>query len=390
MTSTSLLVQSNPSSLRRCKEENDIFRYFDDMQSIIRSRKIAIYNRKQRKRNLSFDLVGVELNPGPPKKSKSVRNAPNVAKKKKTSSSRTSRPGSSDALIGRRNANMSQSLSKSAYGYMISVLQPCSGAARIPDYNCNPTFLDTMTQEVTLTANAQGVLGLTMVIAARTQYYAETSASADAALVYGSAVDVGTPTTTSASFQRPVSACIDVMYIGATNSDQGLLHGGSRLVMNGSEEVAGNLTTVNSLDSLRSSDVARTKDGISIFYRPGDSTAFDFKLRNDVSPVGRLDFHANGLGSNAPVFVRMTVNYECISQGDAFSLTTGLSSPSPVDPSGHAVALNAVANIKPVLSRDTAVSLKNYLTPVMRGVKEYGPAIWNGISSILSTGSKFL
>jgi hypothetical protein len=64
-TSISRPVKGGPLSKRQ-SEINDIFRYFDLMTSILRSQAVTRNDRKQRKRNPAFDLVGVESNPGPP------------------------------------------------------------------------------------------------------------------------------------------------------------------------------------------------------------------------------------------------------------------------------------------------------------------------------------
>lgn len=379
----SLLAQSNPSSLRRCREENDIFRYFDDMQSIIRGRKSNKNDRKKRKRNLAFDLVGVELNPGPNKKSgsaakKMASRAPATQARKKAKKSVQPRSRGGDSLTG---------LSGDASRYLASVLAPCSGNARIPDMNTIPTSLMTLESEFSATVNSSGAVGVLCTLGtasgACTYYQTESSTSTDAAFLYNSsspiAIGVG-----NVGFCRLVSACVDVIYTGTSQNDSGYLTGASFVAIASggvTETVASNQ---GALSSSRVNKSVRTKDGISVFYRPGDSSSFDFAPFSLTTKLyGLLQVHGSGLTPATVLRCKFRANYENIATVDSVDYTTA-SVRSPVDVAGLGKAVVKMQEYSPVVDNKTASNWTSSLRDVFSTAVTYGPAVWNGLKTAAS------
>lgn len=374
VSSISLLAKSSPSSLARCKEENDIFRYFDEMQSIIRTRKEAKNCRKYRKRNLSTDLVGIELNPGP--KTKSKRSPKTVAPKKKAKKSKGSRSGGFNSS--------SEVISAVASQYLATVLAPCAGNARIPDMSCIPSFLQTIEETFTVTANAANVGGVALLLTSLNgtgsncpSYILESSTSTDASFQYGTQQIIG-PGVTAAGVtgaNRLVSACMDIMYIGSDLNNSGLLIGASFWA---SENFSG---TLSALSGCRVSETCRVARGMSLTYRPGDSSSFDYIDLATARIYGRLVFHASGLGSGAAFRVRVRLNFECLSRTDTYDLSTALSR-TPVDPAGLSKAVSMAQDFKPVQTMGVQDSLTTHLRSAFEFGKTYGPSLWSAARSI--------
>lgn len=377
VSSTSLLVQSNPSSLRRCREENDIFRYFDDMQSIIRSRKDAINSRKRRKRNLSFDLVGVELNPGPnpPKKSRASK-AQVMAPKKKVKKGAATRSRGTDAL------NQMSNVSKQ---YMATVLAPCAGNARIPDMNCVDTFLASVDFEFNFPTNAQGCGGICFPLPAAntvtSNFNVETSASTDSIIAYSPTGIVSglVGLATNCSSSRLVSACVDTFYTGSSNNDSGYVIGS----FSGRTELFNSGTLPASLGQIantRTNSSHRIKDGMTVVYRPTDGQSFDFLGTSSTAYYGTFVLHVSGAATAVSMRTRIRLNYECIPLTDTNDYTTGVLS-SVIDPVGLSHAVNTMRvtpNIMPVQeSKDITTTLSKIFTTAVK----YGPEIYAGVQS---------
>lgn len=347
-------------------------------------------NNRPRARNAAIDLVGVETNPGPnPRRigpqtqAQATRAAKkNSRKKAKKSAKRSSRPFMS------RGANAP--LSSVASQYLATVLAPCSGNARIPDFNCMPTFLASVEEELSLTANVNGVLGLQVGIgairsASNNTYTFENASSTDAVFAYSvSSSIVGIDTlSTNVSATRLVSACLDVTYLGTSNQDSGMVVGASYAGF--STGIAEALpASFSALSAGRVSTTNRTRDGCTITYRPVDSSSFDF--RTPLSTTARqayLIMHATGLPVGVAMRVKVRQNFECLGYTDSLDLTTG-SVRSPVDPTGLAVAVSEAQGYPQVVPRATGASLTTHLRSAFDLAKDWGPTIWQASKAIVS------
>lgn len=366
----------------RSKEMNDIFRYFEAMHTIVAANKIAVPNKKRRKRNPAHDLVGIESNPGPVYGPRTKAQAKKAAKRatKKAKKGKRSRKGSAKPLT----ANMS----RSARDYMLSVLQPCAGNARIPDLNCTPTSLVTLTQEFSLVANAQGVAGVYFYPSSFCQYQLETGASTDAVIALGGAISLtgASSMIAGASFVRVVSACVDVTYTGNSQTDGGIITGASFPVFNlhAMEPVPSSLV---GLQNTRMNTTSLAREGIVVFHRPADSNSFDFKSTASVVNMGALVVHISGVTPNtAPFMVKITCNYECIPSNDNSSWSSG-QRPSPVDMNGLGAAVSTLSATPAQTSRKAASNMTNVFKPILAGVVEHGPSIAGFLKNIFSSSN---
>jgi hypothetical protein len=308
--------------------------------------------RIRRRRNASFDLVGIESNPGPDeckmkKKKAAKKKGGNAQKGQMAQKKGPSKPSSQQSKVGGTGGD---GLSKVASNYLKSVLVPCSGNARIPDMNTIPTVLLTQTLEGNMVASAGGVIGLVADIKPAAGLNIENPATTtDAAFTYNAVIPFPQAAVMVAnfSFVRVVSACVDIQFTGATLSDSGLVVGWSNSALAGG--IVGGPTTLTSAYATRVNVANRSKDGISIFYRPGDSSAFNFYASNAVTFYGVLGAHISGAAAAAPYYYKFTVNYECIPASDSISSAIPDSiNPSPVDVQGHSKAVSLISQVKPL------------------------------------------
>jgi hypothetical protein len=360
-----------------------------------RSTKLIAINRQRRTLNRAYDLVCVELNPGeggkPGKKSKSGRKGNN------NQNTRVKNLANGAVVRQQRKGGpisaTSESHSPEAGAYLRSVLAPCAGNARIPDLNTIPTVLATLTQELSSTVNASGVGGINFGIYSNVpQYLLENPATTtDGAFTYNAAVNMtaaGTFTNTY-SFCRVVSACLDVTFTGATLSDQGIMVGWTTSCFNGVLETS--VTSLASAQSYRMNQTNRTKDGMSVFYRPNDASSFLFKSTGATNSFGLLGVHMTGLAASAPFSAKLTVNYECIPALDTiFAATTNnVLKNSPVDVPGYSKAVSYASQVRPFTTAQNAVKLTNSLSTIGNNLSTIwaaGKAIFGG----MSYGSKLL
>lgn len=273
-------------------------------------------------------------------------------------------------------------LSRAAAEYLASILQPCAGSARIPDLNCVPTFLTTLTTELSMNTNPQGICGIQFNPSSNPSYAFESSASTDAVIAYNASIFLpgAAAMAAAASRVRLVSACLDVIYTGNTQIDGGILTGMSVTAFGGVLEPYQN--TLSSFQNSRSNTTVRAKDGLAVFYRPGDSTSFDFQPTTAATSWGVLNIHLSGLSVSplAPFMLKLTANYECIPANDTNSFSAGVKS-SPVDLSGLGHVVTHVQSAPAQTTRTAAAGLTSILKPVLTGAMEYGPAIWRAMQT---------
>jgi len=329
-------------------------------------------------------LVGVELNPGPNPGKKQGK------KKKKQASSKT-KPGTSkkgsvkaQKLIINRNVS---GYTSDAAAYLRTVLAPCAGTARIPDFNCLPTALVTLTNEVTVAANGSGIGGIYLGINnVGSAYYTESGTSTDTTFAYNAAVTLSGSSVLQAnySFVRPVSACLDIFFTGSSMYDSGIMTGWSLAYLSGSSEVLP--TSLALAQACRSNQTGRLRNGMSVFYRPTDSSSFLFRPSGSATGYGTLGVHFTGAQSSSPFMVKLTVNYECIPSIDTFSNGTSTLDnlkPSPIDLQGHAEAINLTSRVKPFLTAEKGQQLTDSLYTVGNNFM----TVWNAAKSVLGIGN---
>jgi len=333
-------------------------RYPLSIQTVFRSNKI------KRNRNDSFDLVGVESNPGP-----KITEITTVTNGKRKSGAKKKGKQSQTRLIVRKpkastsgNTNVN-GYSPAAFNYLKSVLAPCTGNSRIPDMNCLPTALVTVTQDVTFMCSGSGVGGFQFTCNNLSSFYAEDPATTtDAAFTYLAPVNLTGCTTmaTVASFARLVSACADTIFTGATLSDAGTITGVTTGAMAGGSETFS--TTLAAMLTKRSHQYNRVREGISLFYRPTDSTSFDFKTVITASTYGGLQAHVTGAQGNQVFNVKLTLNYETVINTSTFGPTMSIipQQNSPVDPVGHARAVSQIASTRPFATHQQALSNNSF------------------------------
>lgn len=350
-------------------------RYNLSIQSLFRTS----YKFK-RDRNGSFDLVGVELNPGPNpngkkgkgkgKQQQVANNNPKPkpqAQKKKQASPPT--------------AKGSSLYSPAANRYLASVLTPCAGNARVPDYNCMPTGLVTLKQELVLGVSAGGVGGIVTNLCTAPSYNTENLATTtDAVFAFNATTVMSGEVAFTASWQasRLVSACLDIEFLGTTLTDSGLITGVTYGSFNGTAETqAGSLTN---LLACRVSDSHRLSKGISVIYRPSDSTSLNFRQNGTFGAFyGALQVHISGAQATATYRATITQNYECIPASDTLSnaMPVGSLQSSPVDPVGHAAAINTMSAVKPIMSLERAENFTNSLSNLINT----GRSVWSTVSN---------
>jgi len=329
-------------------------------------------------------LVGVELNPGPnpPGKNKKKK------QKKKSNASKSSsntvvRKAKQNSLIVNRNVN---GYSADAAAYLKTVLAPCAGTARIPDFNTLPTTLVTLTNEISVSANGSGIGGIYLGINnIGSSYFTESGTTTDATFAYNASVPMSGATVLTANyaFARPVSACLDIFFTGSTMYDSGIMTGWSLAYLSGSTEAFP--TSLALAQACRSNQTGRLRNGMSVFYRPADSSSFLFRPTGSSVGYGVLGVHFTGANSSSPFMVKLTVNYECIPSIDTYSSgTTTLNSvkASPVDLQGHSAAVNLVSQVKPFLSADKGQRLTESLYSTANNFM----SVWNTAKAIFGVG----
>lgn len=340
-----LLVKSTPSP-----------RPFRDL-TITKNRN----NNRRRSRNAAIDLVGVETNPGPnPKRigpqtqAQAARSAKKASRKKAT---KAARRGARSGMSSTR----AMIPGTAAAQYFATVLAPCSGNTRIPDMSCIPSFLSTLEDEFTVTANANLCAGVAVTLrsinnAEYGSFYAtEQAASTDGTFSYAGAI---TQTGANAlrslvSASRLVSACLDVMYIGSDFNNSGLLYGASTW---SSEPTLAATGSIFGLSAARAGLSCRVKEGIVLTYRPGDSSSFDYSALNSAKTFGALIFHASGLTAGAAFRCKLRCNYESLPANDTSSASVSAVS-GPVDVVGFANAVSASQLVPVVQTVATSTAL---------------------------------
>lgn len=283
--------------------------------------------------------------------------------------------------------------SATAAEYLRTVLAPCSGNARIPDYNCIPTSLVTVSQELILGVNAGGVGGVYVALDTYPQYYPELLATTtDAAITYASPTAFSTAISFSTYYSqaRLVSACADVEFLGTTLSDSGLIVGCCMSAFNGTLETQP--TNLAACLSTRVNESGRFSKGLSLQYRPNDAHSFAFRKAGlATDPFGSFLIHISGAATTSTYRIRFTYNYECIIQWDTINtaIPQGALQYSPVDPEGHAQAVNVMSRVKPVFTMERAQRMTDQLS----SVAATGRTLWNAISGIVNgakLGTKML
>jgi hypothetical protein len=345
----------------------------------------------KRKLNRAFELVGVELNPGPgPKDSKPKpkgKGKKNTGKAKGGVIVRLVKPQRGT------NTNVNGYTAEAA-AYLRTVLAPCAGNARIPDFNCLPTTLTTFTQDISWTTNASGIGGGYVTLGSIPTYTGEnTGTTTDSTFTYTASNQFTGVTAYQAAykFSRLVSACVDIMYTGSTLNDGGIVVGWTLAGLIGTSEDAP--TSVVTAQATRSNQTSRIREGLSLFYRPTDSTCFDFRDTGANYTVGILGFHFTGLAASTNLQVKVTLNFECIPKVDTLSsamtnMSGGLK-PSPVDPAGHAKAVSLISSQKPFTSFHQA----EQLTKSMSNTANNLHSVWETAKSIFgiaATVGKYL
>jgi len=352
-----------------------------------RMTEIHLTNLRKMVRNAAFDLVGIESNPGPDPKTVTTTtvtvkpsNQQNQKKNNGNNKKKKNNNNRNNISVGPKTG-----ITDKAGQYLRSVLQPCSGNARIPDYNCTPTALVTLQQFVVLGISGGGVGGLKFSLDPYTRYYSENLATtSDAAITYNAATGLsGTSAfTTNYSFARLVSACLDIEFLGTTLTDSGLVIGVSLGAFNSSPEILP--LTSDSCLSCRVVDSHRFANGMSVFFRPNDSSSFDFATPNSGASNrwGALIIHISGAASTATYRAKMTMNWECMPLYGTVSnsMPQGSYSPSPVDPVGHAQAVNVISTVKPIMTLARAEKITSDLS----NLATTGRGIWNYVSAIFS------
>jgi len=258
---------------------------------------------------------------------------------------------------------MRSGLGMSNYGtkYLKTVLAPCSGNARIPDFNCQPTALVTLTTEVILGVSASGVGGCYFPLDTIVGYMTEnTTTTTDGAITYNAIINLPGAAAWNASYScsRVVSACLDIEFLGTTQSDSGIIMGASLTSFNGSlEQLPATSTAV--LGS-RVSSSNRFSKGMSVVYRPSDAHSTEFRANGySVDRFGGLLVHISAAASTAYYKAKFTVNYESIPLTDAMVsvLPAGSLTPSPIDPIAHAKATNAMSGVPQIHTFDKAIEI---------------------------------
>lgn len=319
-------------------------------------------------RNGGFDLVGVELNPGPTK-----------GKKKKVVSKAAKKP-----KIVQRKPKLQSVTNKNVNGYtpesaayLRSVLAPCSGNARIPDFNTTPTVLCTLTQEITVGTSAGGVGGVIFDVSTTPSFITENVATTvDSAITYNGSTALTGQATLLAQFAevRVVSACLDTFFMGSTNNDQGLAVGWQYSVFAGALE-GGTPTTLTAIQSSRSNQTIAARKGISVFHRTTDFGNLNFQPTATTVSFSRLGVHFTGVAANQSFYCKFTVNFECIPKIDTFALGSTVSGgpqPSPVDLIGFTKATNIAVRTPPYLDSAHTQSL----TSRMAGAANNIASVW--------------
>lgn len=369
----------------------------------VRRPNVIIYNRQRRSLNRAYELVGVELNPGPGGENRKGFIGPKNKPKKKNNKQKgrganvmTTANGSILRRIAPNHpiSSTGEKHSSEAGAYLRTVLAPCAGNARIPDLNTLPTALFTLSQEISTTVNASGIGGVVFSLISNNPSYSleNPATTTDAAFTYSASNTLTGNNSLANSYGwiRVVSACLDITYTGATLSDQGVAIGWTRSAFSGSLEVA--LGNVSQVQAGRQNQTHRVKDGISVFYRPNDAGSFAFKPTNGANNFGELAVHLTGLAASAPYMIKVTANFECIPSVDTISsayLSSGSMKPSPVDISGYSKAVSYAAQVKPFATAQNAVNLTNSLASAGNNLM----SIWNLGKQILggmSYGTKML
>lgn len=297
------------------------------------------------------------------KRGKNAKNKPKVAPKKAT-------------VIGGRVKAQSGDLSGPGVRYLKSIIQPCSGNARIPDLNTVPTVLYTYTTEGTLASGNNGAGGLRVTVGMVPGMVMESPTSTDGLIAFNTSIVLSDLASSlqNYSFCRPVSACLDVWYVGSDYSNQGVITGYSNTSFSGAQESAP--TTYTGVLAMRCSDTYRLKEGASTFYRPSDSSAFLFRAPTSTITYGDFGVHLSGAVASTTVCrYRFTINYECVVAND--TSTFGTADPSPVDPASTAKAVSIASRVKPIYNHNEA----SWLTKAMQSVANN----WETVVAVANT-----
>lgn len=290
------------------------------------------------------------------------------------------------------NFDITKHMSNVASQYFATVLAPCAGNARIPDMNCMPTYLLTLEDEFTCTVNAGFVTGASVTLNSLNVtgtsgpcFSTEFSGSTDASISYNAAIPLtgAAAATAAAGASRVVSACLDIIYIGSDLNNSGMLVGASGWSYESS------WTSTQAFAATRSNATVRIADGMTVTYRPGDSTSFDFSPTGVAKRYGYLAIHASGLSSGASFRCKVRVNYECLPATDGTDLTTSAVR-SPVDVVGFSNAVSASQGFKPIASADVQNSLTSRMSAAFDAAKTYGPALIATARAAYRTANAFL
>jgi len=255
---------------------------------------------------------------------------------------------------GRRRISSRTGLSKSSVAYFDTLRDPCGlKGVKVPDIQGMPSSTFQMVSTGTLTTNSNGAAAI--IVAPRSP----TSAIGVATITAGtndvvswttSSMTGVTPVTAAFGRIRPVSACLDLEFIGTTSADNGYIVGSK----SPPSVTYGSATDVSTWETaMVNTAVLPIRRGMRVLWSPEDNTDFEYTLASgsdlnagavnaysSVSPYIAASV-TGAAASTAVARYTVTVNYEAIPIATQVNLFSA--APSPVDIEGSAKIIQAVS-----------------------------------------------
>lgn len=245
--------------------------------------------------------------------------------------------------------------------YFSSLLEPESAqGSKVPDEIGYPTGTFQLTAQGTLTTGATGgdtcgisfspIVGFVTTGGYPIVTYNSTTANS---MSNATNIDWGSKNAVTAAFMatRPVSAVLEVSFIGSSSNDQGRLTAGTSFVGSGNTSPGNSWNTWANMPGM---STWPAKNGARVLWKPLDNTNFEFlSPSNSALAVYPQCFVAcTGIPFNTTNFMwRVTCNFEAIPTSDTFDLVE--TKPSPVNlqslQRAFEWAQEATSNVRPLV-----------------------------------------
>lgn len=282
------------------------------------------------------DLVGIELNPGPP-------STPPV--KITIESKKATQPKKKDKKKKSKRKTKPQGLTPVGRAYYESLMNPFSGPARIPDPTSIPTSVISMTADLYVEVDSFGYSGIQVYVTAgaASVQYRELNGITSGTMNFGTAFNFPAwgQANTSFSSSRIISAGLSLESTASSNNDQGLISAASTSgTQNFTETIP--LTRTDIL-SCRENYRVKLRDGISVRFKPIDNSCDEFSSITELSKRGTFTVLVEGAAPASKIMIRMVVNYECINKLDTASFVE--QKISPVEAASYSYVRSLFASV---------------------------------------------